>query len=201
MLHSLNMEQFHVYSAVLNSVHNNVGCPFFLYGHGGTGKTFLYNAITAKLRSQSKLVILVASSGIAATLLPKATTAHSRFKIPLILDASSTCTIKKGTHLAELLKEASLIIWDEAPMTHRQAFEAVDRTLCDIMNIPLSGERYKLFGGKTVLFGGDFRQTLPVITEAGPKGLRILIKNNDAIPNDYTRNIVFREAFADILQA
>ncbi|CAI0463117.1 unnamed protein product [Linum tenue] len=33
------------------------------------------------------------------------------------------------------------------------------------------------------------------------KGLRILIKNTDDIPNDYTRNIIFREAFADILQA
>ncbi|CAI0552331.1 unnamed protein product [Linum tenue] len=52
-------------------------------------------------------------------------------------------------------------------MTHRQAFEAVDRSLCDILNVPLNGHHYKPFGGKTVLFGGDFRQTLPVITDAG----------------------------------
>ncbi|CAI0422978.1 unnamed protein product [Linum tenue] len=114
----------------------------------------------------SKIGVLVASSGIAATLLPKATTAHSRFKIPLTLDTTSTCPIKKGTHLAELIGEASLIIWDEAPMTHRLAFEAVDRRFCDIMNVPLRGSLYKPFGGKNVLFGGDFRQTLPVITEA-----------------------------------
>ncbi|CAI0469522.1 unnamed protein product [Linum tenue] len=149
------------------SIHANLGQSFFLYGHGGTGKTFLYNTIIAKLRSISKVVIVVASSGIAATLLPNATTAHSRFKIPLHLDNTSTCSVKKGTHLAELIQKAALIVWDEAPMTHRQAFEAVNRTMCDLMNIPLVGSGHKLFGGKTVLFGGDFRQTLPVIPDSG----------------------------------
>ncbi|CAN1178292.1 ATP-dependent DNA helicase PIF1 [Linum perenne] len=31
--------------------------------------------------------------------------------------------------------------------------------------MPLSGSNYRPFGGKSVLLGGDFRQTLPVITE------------------------------------
>ncbi|CAN1187179.1 ATP-dependent DNA helicase PIF1, partial [Linum perenne] len=52
-----------------------------------------------------------------------------------------------------------------APMIHRLSFEAVDRTICDIMDVPLSGPGYKPFGGKSVLLGGDFRQTLPVIPE------------------------------------
>ncbi|CAI0430085.1 unnamed protein product [Linum tenue] len=167
LLQSLNMDQFEAYSAIMVSIHGNLGRSFFLYGHGGTGKTFLYNTVIAKLKSLSKVVIVVASSGIAATLLPNATTAHSRFKIPLHLDGTSTCSIKKGTHLAELIQEASLIVWDEALMTHRQAFEAMNRTFCDLMNIPLIGPGHKLFGGKTVLLGGDFRQTLPVIPESG----------------------------------
>ncbi|CAN1178186.1 ATP-dependent DNA helicase PIF1 [Linum perenne] len=33
------------------------------------------------------------------------------------------------------------------------------------MGMPLSGSNYRPFGGKNVLLGGDFRQTLPVITE------------------------------------
>ncbi|CAI0383896.1 unnamed protein product [Linum tenue] len=112
-------------------------------------------------------VLIFASSGIAATLLPNAVTAHSRFKIPLEVDQNSTCSVHKGTQLAHSLAEADLIIWDEAPMIHRLAFEAVDRTLCDIMNVPFTGKGYKPFGGKTVLLGGDFRQTLHVVPNAG----------------------------------
>ncbi|CAN0874978.1 ATP-dependent DNA helicase PIF1 [Linum grandiflorum] len=87
----------------------------------------------AKVRSLRKIALVVASSGIAATLLPGGVTAHSRFKIPIEVDHGSTCLIKKGTSLARLMEQATLIVWDEAPMVHRLSFEAVDRTLCDIM--------------------------------------------------------------------
>ncbi|CAI0453985.1 unnamed protein product, partial [Linum tenue] len=166
-LASLNENQRYAYDAVIDSVCNEKGSLFFLYGYGGTGKTFLYDTLTAKLRSMNKIVLVVASSGIAATLLPDAITAHSRFKIPLKIDRTSTCMIKKGSHLAQLIKEAALIVWDEAPMTHRFSFEAVDRSFCDVMNCPISGDGYKPFGGKCVLLGGDFRQTLPVVVEGG----------------------------------
>lgn len=48
------------------------------------------------------------------------------------------------------------------PMQHRHGPEALDRTLRDLRKSD------KPFGGITVVFGGDFRQTLPVI----PKGSR-----------------------------
>nr|XP_051207578.1 uncharacterized protein LOC127323481 [Lolium perenne] len=67
-----------------------------------------------------------------------------------------TYLYKSGT--AELLKQASLVIWDEVAMTKRQAVETLDRSLQDIMECPLP------FGGKVVIFGGDFRQVLPVVT-------------------------------------
>ncbi|CAI0458101.1 unnamed protein product [Linum tenue] len=35
------------------------------------------------------------------------------------------------------------------------------------MNVPFAGEGYRPFGGKTVLLGGYFRQTLPVVPNAG----------------------------------
>ncbi|WOG82070.1 hypothetical protein DCAR_0101230 [Daucus carota subsp. sativus] len=48
-------------------------------------------------------------------------------------------------------------------MQNKLAFECLDRTLRDIMK-SVSPDRYnKLFGGVTVLLGGDFRQILPVI--------------------------------------
>uniref|UniRef100_A0A0D3D610 ATP-dependent DNA helicase n=1 Tax=Brassica oleracea var. oleracea TaxID=109376 RepID=A0A0D3D610_BRAOL len=160
----LNEEQKKVYEAVLDSVHNNSGKLFFLYGPGGTGKTFVYNTIINKLRSE-KIVIPVASSGIAALLLPGGRTAHSRFKIPLNLFDDSVCDITCGTMLADLLIQAKLIIWDEAPMTHKYAFEALDRSLRDIMSKTDKDAHLKPFGGKTVLLGGDFRQTLPIISQ------------------------------------
>ncbi|CAN1142591.1 hypothetical protein LINPERHAP2_LOCUS13161 [Linum perenne] len=69
--------------------------------------------------------------------------------------------------LARLMESASLIVWDEAPMVHRLSFEAVDRTLFDIMNMPTEGPCYKPFGGKIVILGGDFRQTLPIVPNGG----------------------------------
>jgi ATP-dependent DNA helicase PIF1 len=62
----------------------------------------------------------------------------------------------------------SLIIWDEAPMIHKWAFEAFERTLQDLMSEVDVANKKLPFGGKTVVFGGAFRQILPVI----PKGTR-----------------------------
>nr|GEV68805.1 helicase [Tanacetum cinerariifolium] len=99
----------------------------------GTGKTFVYKTIISRIRSEGMIVLAVASSGIASLLLPDGRTAHSRFVIPLELVENSTCEIKQNTHLAELLQEVQLIIWDEAPMTQKYAFEALDKTLRDIL--------------------------------------------------------------------
>uniref|UniRef100_A0A8I6X311 ATP-dependent DNA helicase n=1 Tax=Hordeum vulgare subsp. vulgare TaxID=112509 RepID=A0A8I6X311_HORVV len=68
------------------------------------------------------------------------------------------CSFTKQSGTAELLKQASLLIWDEVAMTKRQAVETLDRSLHDIMECALP------FGGKVVVFGGDFRQVLPVVT-------------------------------------
>ncbi|CAN1317216.1 ATP-dependent DNA helicase PIF1 [Linum perenne] len=103
------------------------------------GQPRLVRTIISTIRSRGGRAIVVASSGIAATLLPNATTAHSQFKIPIEVHHTSTCSIKRGTELADQICRADIIVWDEAPMVHRLSFEAVDRTLCDLMDLPLSG--------------------------------------------------------------
>ncbi|CAN1189507.1 ATP-dependent DNA helicase PIF1 [Linum perenne] len=65
--------------------------------------------------------------------------------------------VKKGSEVAELLKSATLIVWDEAPR-----------------------ENYLPFGGKVVLLGGDFRQFLPVV----PNGSRA-DNINASLPRSY----------------
>ena len=127
---------------------------FFLHGPGGTGKTFVYNTLCHFLCGQIKIVICVAFSGIAALL---GRTAHSIFKIPIEIHKTSVCNIRKNSVLGDLIRAADLIIWDEAPMQHHHIAEAVNRTFQDVRGSDA------LFGGLTVVFGGDFQQILPVI--------------------------------------
>ncbi len=63
-------------------------------------------------------------------------TAHSRFKIPLTVHETcntTTCNINKNSRLSKLINKAKVIIWDEAPMINKYSFDALDRTLRDIL--------------------------------------------------------------------
>jgi ATP-dependent DNA helicase PIF1 len=153
------------YEEILDHVLKNKGQVFFVNGPGGTGKTYLYKALIAKVRSMDLIAVATATSGIAASIMPGGRTAHSRFKIPIKLSGNTMRSFTKQSGTTEWLRRASLIIWDEVAMTKRQAVEAHDRSLRDIMGCD------KPFGGKVMLFGGDFRQVLPVV----PHGTRAQI--------------------------
>lgn len=168
LMSTMTSEQRKIYDKIMTRVIENKPGLFFLHGYGGTGKTYIWRAMSAALRSKGDIVLTVASSGIAALLIPGGRTAHSRFSIPIHVDENSTCNITQGSPLAELIVKAKLIIWDEAPMTHKHCFEAVDRTFRDILRFCNSRNLNLPFGGKVVVLGGDFRQILPVI----PKGTR-----------------------------
>ena len=91
---------------------------FFLDAPGGTGKTFLFNAILEDTRADGKVALAVASSGIAALLLELGRTMHSRFKAPIDGDFERddggvpSFVSKIGSHStdAELLRLADLIV-------------------------------------------------------------------------------------------
>ncbi|XP_006577380.1 ATP-dependent DNA helicase RRM3-like [Glycine soja] len=155
-------EQKTIVDTIIRVVNTQSAAVYFLYGYGGTSKTFVWTTLSSAIRSNSEIVYTVASSGIASLLLPSGWTTYSKFAIPVPATQNSTCNIHQGSELAELLKVTKLIVWDEAPICHRFAFEALDKSLKDIMqnNLP--------FGGKIVVFGGDFRQILPIV----PKGNR-----------------------------
>ncbi|KAI3827208.1 hypothetical protein L1987_01280 [Smallanthus sonchifolius] len=110
-------------------------------------KTFLWKTLSSAIRCKGEIVLNVASSGIASLLLSGGRTAHSRFHIPLNLNEDSLCHIKSNSDVANLLKETKLIIWDEAPMVHKHAFEALDRTMKDIFNSDTSMDSEMSFGG------------------------------------------------------
>ncbi len=159
---SLNPNQLQIFNLINASLINKIGGLFFIQARGGTGKTFLLNTLLAAARTVNAPdrtpALAVASSGIAATLLSGGRTAHSRFKVPINVDQTTTLPISLQSHLAELIKRSQLIVWDEAPMAQKNIFEAVDRCLRDIQ------KKDAPFGGKTVVLVGDFRLSkLPVI--------------------------------------
>ena len=147
------------FSKFMNSVKDKSKGIFFLDAPGGCGKTFLIETILATIRSEGKIAIATASSGLAATLITGGRTVHSAFKIPLDLTRSHQpmCSIKKGTSLSRLIQDCSAIIVDEAPMLNKIVFESMDRSLRDITSVD------EPMGGIPVLLCGDFRQILPVI--------------------------------------
>jgi hypothetical protein len=187
-----NDDQAKAITAITNAVDNGQGGLFYLDGPGGTGKTFVECAILAKLRSEGKVALAVASSGVAALLLPGGRTAHSRFKIPINIDKDSACRVSAQTNLADLFRHADLIVWDEAVMQHQYAFLAVDRMLRDVRKVDeMFGGIVTVFAGKLSLIilthiwhsayhVGDLRQCLPVV----PHGSR-----QDTLEASVTRSV------------
>jgi hypothetical protein len=101
-------------------------------------------------------MLVVASSRITSLMFLGGRTAHSRFKILIDLHDESIYNIIQHMKVAELVRKANLIIWDETSMMHRQTFKAINRTLCDLMQLDDAQAIEKIFGGKTMVLGGDF---------------------------------------------
>ncbi len=55
------------------------------------------------------------------------------------------------------IKKSELILIDEVSMMYKHSLVVINRYLQDLINTK------HLFGGKTILLGGDFRQSLPMI--------------------------------------
>ena len=75
-----------------------------------------------------RIAIATATSGIAASIMPGGRTVHSRFKIPIKFRDNYIFNFTGQSGTAALLRESSLIIWDEVAMTRRQAIETLDRS-------------------------------------------------------------------------
>lgn len=133
---------------------------YFVGGSGGTGKTFVFNALLNRVRMAGDVAIAVASSGAAALLLKDGRTAHYMFKIPLDVTTISMCKMAPSSEIATFLKRSKLIAWDECSVVSKNLIEAANKLFQDIMG------NTALFGGLLMVFGGDFRQVLPIIRAA-----------------------------------
>ena len=166
-MQTTNPAQYHIYQAILHDILHAVDATraraHFIDAPAGTGKTYLMNAIITKLRSMYRLALATATSGIAATNFIDGQTAHSRFKIPIPVDDSSTLNIKLQSFLANALRIAAGFVWDELPNSDNLNMLATDRFLRRLMEAPTC-----FLGGKALVGAGDPRQICPVV----PHGTR-----------------------------
>ncbi|XP_015054806.1 uncharacterized protein LOC107001171 [Solanum pennellii] len=141
-------------------------------GPGGTGKTYTYRALLVKVRSRG------------------GRTAQSRFEIPPLTSESTMTNMSKQSGASKLFRKEKVIIWDEAPMVRQKTIETVHRSFRDIMDIA------KPFGRKVMVFGGDFRQVLPVV----PKSTRAEIVNASLVKS-YLRPLMKKIQFTRNMRA
>ncbi|KAJ8937734.1 hypothetical protein NQ318_009144 [Aromia moschata] len=158
----LNAEQSALFEGVMNAVQHD-DAPhrlFFVNAAAGAGKSFVFQTLITSLRGENVTVLALAPTGIAASLLKGGRTIHSRFKLPLDINETTTAGVTPRSSDGRLIRESKLIIIDEISMVTRTVLIILERALRDICadNRP--------FGNKVVLVGGDFRQTLPVIVGA-----------------------------------
>ena len=77
-LSQFNTGQQFAFNIIVQAVDTNPEqAHFFVQGPARTGKTFLWTALCCQYCSQGKVILCIASSGIAFLLLPGGSTAHS----------------------------------------------------------------------------------------------------------------------------
>ncbi|XP_024990507.1 uncharacterized protein LOC112524786 [Cynara cardunculus var. scolymus] len=84
---SLNSDQKHAFDEIMTHVDNDCPAVFFVDGPGGTGKTFLYRALLANVRSRGLIALATTSSGVAANNMSggEQLTLDSRFPLLLVI--------------------------------------------------------------------------------------------------------------------
>ncbi|XP_065658806.1 uncharacterized protein LOC136083338 [Hydra vulgaris] len=109
-------------------------------GPAGSGITFTYNYLIAETISRSFKSATAAWTGKAATLLTNGSTLHGLFKLSVAILDNTTCNVTPNSIHGNFLKQI------------------VKRRLQQQLSV----------GGKVILFGGDFRQILPVVKRVQP---------------------------------
>ena len=167
LYNTLTPDQTLIFDSIINSVWQHGPLPsqdqpriFYIDASGGCGKTYLYNALISMCLAEERGVAACAWTGIASTLLRLGRTSHSLFKLPVPILNTSTCNVSTNSRHASYLRSLSLILVDEASMIPLHAFSAIDILMRDLCNNEIP------FGGKLIVFAGDFRQTLPVTPRA-----------------------------------
>ncbi|CAB3386664.1 Hypothetical predicted protein [Cloeon dipterum] len=143
----------------------------FLSGPAGTGKSRVITHIDHEIRRRGGIVVKVAPTGMAANNIG-GRTAHSAFGLPLNLTSTSSSSMTSDQRRWQLLRSATLIIFDELAMASHEFLRILHEILLDMhydRNAPMPRNADPtdwppLFAGVPILLTGDFRQAGPVAT-------------------------------------
>lgn len=97
LISTMTTKQRKIFDKIIERIDQGRDRLLFIRGFGGVGKTYIWRALAAFLRSKGEIVLTVASSGIASLLIPGGRTAHSRFSIPINVNEDATCNIAHGS--------------------------------------------------------------------------------------------------------
>ncbi len=164
----LNIKQREAFAAILS------GANTFVTGPGGTGKTYLIQALMTALAPTLKVAI-TALTGCAALLLGthprgksvvRAKTLHSWAGIGLGKEpvAELVKRVKKNRHGATNWTKTDILIVDEVSMMTAELLEKLD-----MIGQHMRGNG-RPFGGMQVVFLGDFYQLPPVVRSSEDVG-------------------------------
>lgn len=152
----LTDEQSQALDAILSlTVNDSTSKVIAVIAPAGTGKTLFVQHAVRALKRKGQSSLCVAASCLAATLLPQGRTAHAALKIPINADDESFCNWDGATRCR--LATCDVIFWDEVSMVNQSIAETVDRSFKRLL------DNDAMFGGKVMVFLGDFRQLPPVI--------------------------------------
>lgn len=164
-------EQREIFDLVMDRVTRGLPLQIFIDARGGCGKTFTLEAILAAARTSEPggaVALAMATTGLAANLIPLGRTFHSRMKVGIIIigiakqfiicekvgldPTEEGCfPISVQSDLGRAIREAKFLMVDEATLADRRNFDKMQVTLRDVTGCNLP------WGGKIVIFSGDFR--------------------------------------------
>ncbi|KAJ6038801.1 hypothetical protein N7460_007518 [Penicillium canescens] len=158
----MNSDQKGIFDHLLDQ--SDIGGCYFIDGRAGRGKTFLMSAMCDRVRADERIVCVTGTTALSVIHYERGRPAHSAFGIPVQeSDMGLVSKVSPQSGRAELLRQASLLIWEELPMAKKAVVECADQLLQDIMRNDLP------FGGKLFIGLGDFRQVAPVVRRSsGP---------------------------------
>ncbi|CAN7029441.1 unnamed protein product [Brassica rapa subsp. trilocularis] len=190
-------EQRKIYEEIIDAVTEERGGILFVYGFGGTGKTFLWRLLAAAVRSRGEIVLKVASSGIASLLLQGGRTAHSRFGEERTylssdsIDPSDTRSVNDQALTPDFLN--SIKASDKKlpfKMRRRQLPISVAFAITINKSQGQSLSHVGIFLPRPVFSHGQLYVAISRVTSK--KGLKILIVDEDGKPQKQTRNRFFK---------